>query len=50
MWNRVAYYEKVGFDENGKAVGNFCIGWDNRKYIGMAKVLENYNIELLEHM
>ncbi len=47
---RVPSYEKVGIDENGKAVGSSCIGWDNRKYIGMAKVLENYNIELLEHM
>lgn len=47
---RLPSYEKVGLDENGKTVCSSCIGWDNRKYIGMAKVLENYNIELLEHM
>lgn len=47
---RIPSYEKVGFNEDGKAIGSSCIGWNNREYIGMAKIHGNYNIEKLRQM
>lgn len=37
---RASNYEKIGLDEDGKPMGNSCIGWINDVMVGKYKVLK----------
>lgn len=47
---RIENYEKSGLDSNGNPEGSNCIGWNNDKYVGMAKVLRINDVNKLKFL